>query len=137
MVGVIVTTPAGRKSRLFVKTIAGGLDADKTIRYLKDLKRHMNGKKLLLIWDGLPAHRAKKVGEYLELQKTWLKTERLPAYAPELNPIEYCWGAMKKKHFGNLRADGMSNLGTTVRGVCRRMDDSAILKRFLKASHLY
>jgi len=133
----LTTTPKGRQAKLFIRTIAGGLTKEETIRFLKDLKRHLSGKKLLLIWDGLPAHRSKKVVEYVKMQSAWLRTARLPAYAPEVNPIEYCWGAMKKKHLGNLRAEGMEKLGHAVRKAKRAMNDNELLKGFLKASGLY
>ena len=137
MVGVLITTPMGRKTRLFLRTIAGGLNADETIRFLKDLKRHLKGRKLLLIWDGLPAHRATCVQKWLTTNSSWLRTERIPAYAPEVNPIEYCWGAMKKKHLGNLRADGMPALGRALKRAKRAMNDSELLGGFLRASGLY
>lgn len=137
MVGVILTTPMGQKTRLFIRTIAGGLNADETIRFLKDLKRHLRGRKLLLIWDGLPVHRAKRVHVWLENNASWLRIERTPAYAPEVNPIEYCWGAMKKKHLGNLRADGMPALGRALKRAKRAMNDSELLRGFLRASGLY
>jgi hypothetical protein len=137
MVGIIITTPAGRNVRLFVRTIAGGLTAQETVRFLTELKRHMRGRKLLLIWDGLPAHRAQIVQRWLRRNASWLRVERLPAYAPELNPIEYCWGTMKKKHLGNLRADGMPALGHALRRAKRAMNDSELLRGFLRASELY
>lgn len=137
MVGVMVTTPEGRRSRLFIRTIAGGLTSEETLRFLKDLKRHLGGRKLLLIWDGLPAHRARKVAAYVKTQSSWLRTARIPAYAPEVNPIEYCWGAMKKKRLGNLRAEGMAGLGRAVRRAKRAMNDNDLLRGFLKASGLY
>ena len=120
-----------------MRVIAGGLNAGETIRFLKDLKRHMRGKKLLLVWDGLPAHRARRVSDYVATQSSWLRIARLPAYAPELNPIEYCWGAMKKKHLGNLRAEGMQARGREVRRAKRAMNDSDLLRGFLNASGLY
>lgn len=137
MVGILITTPYGIRSRLFIRTIAGGLDAEETIRFLKDLKRHMKGRKLLMIWDGLPAHRAKIVQAWICENASWLRIARLPGYAPELNPIEYCWGAMKAKHFGNLRAEGMKGLGHAVRKAKYAMNDNGLLKSFLKASELY
>lgn len=137
MVGIMTTTPEGRRSKLFIRTIAGALTQEETICFLKDLKRHLQGKKLLLIWDGLPAHRAKTVAAYVASQHAWLRIARLPSYAPEVNPIEYCWGAMKKKHLGNLRAEGMEQLGRAVRNAKSAMNDSLLLRGFLKASGLY
>ncbi len=137
MVGVLVTTPEGRHSKLFIRTIAGGLNAEETIRFLKDLRRHLRGRKLLLIWDGLPAHRARVVTAYVKTQSSWLRTARLPSYAPDVNPIEYCWGAMKKKQLGNLRAEGMRGLGSAVRKAKLAMNDNDLLHGCLTASGLY
>src|SRR5216684_120792 len=40
----------------------------------------------LVVWDGLPQHRARLVTEFIRAQRGRLAIERLPAYAPELNP---------------------------------------------------
>ena len=67
------------------------MKAKDILRFLKELKTYLKGKKLLLIWDGLPAHRARIIREYARKEQVWLRSERFPAYAPELNPIEYLW----------------------------------------------
>ena len=59
--------------------------------FLDQLKRYVKGN-MLIIWDGLPAHRSKVVAQYLSGQNGRIRVERLPACAPELNPIEYLWG---------------------------------------------
>jgi transposase len=107
------------------------------LKFLKELKIHMHGQKLLLFVDGLPSHRAQKVKEYLSIQKSWLRIERLPSYAPELNPIEYLWGAMKKKHLGNARTRGISALAGMIKKAKRKMNNSELLNGFLKASGLF
>jgi transposase len=48
-------------------------------------------------WDGLQAHRSRLVREHVDLQHRRIALERLPAYAPQLNPVEYIWGYLK--HF--------------------------------------
>jgi len=45
-----------------------------------------------IIGDELPAHRSRGTKRYLEAQEGTIQIERLPAYAPELNPVEYVWG---------------------------------------------
>lgn len=107
-----------------------------TLRLLKELKRHMRGKKLLLIWDGLPAHRSKVVNAYLKTQKHWLRAVRFPSYAPEVNPIEYLWGAMKKKYLGNCTPE-LSVIGKELRKCRKQVNDKELLRGFLKASGLY
>lgn len=107
------------------------------VSYLKQLKRHLAGKKLLLIWDGLPAHRAKLVTNYVHAQK-WLRIVRLPGYAPELNPIEYLWSAMKTKDLSGLPIQGLPKLKQAIRKSRRRINgDQDVLTGFLKASELY
>jgi DDE superfamily endonuclease len=46
---------------------------------------------LLVVWDRLPAHRSRLVQDYVGSLKGWIHIEYLPAYAPELNPVEYFW----------------------------------------------
>lgn len=39
---------------------------------------------------------------YIQAQKSWLHVERLPAYAPELNPVEYLWANWRKHELANF-----------------------------------
>jgi len=39
---------------------------------------------------------------WLATQRHWLVTERLPAYAPELNPVEGLWSSLKTVELANL-----------------------------------
>src|SRR5260370_5929920 len=53
--------------------------------------RHLPGK-LLVVWDGLPQHRARLVTEFIRAHRGRLAIQPLPDYAPELNPVEYILG---------------------------------------------
>ena len=70
---------------------------------------------LLIIWDGLPAHRSKVVAQYLSEQQGRILVERLPAYAPELNPIEYLWGNVKGNDLANFSPKELWELCTAAR----------------------
>ena len=138
MSGTIITTPQGRRSKLFLTIFHGSMKGKDFVRYLAQLKRHLTGRKLLLIWDGLPAHRAKVVSRYVEAQKKWLKITPLPGYAPELNPIEYLWSAMKTKDLSGLPVQGLPKLKCAIRRSRRRINHhQELLTGFLKASELY
>lgn len=113
------------------------MKAKDILRFLKEVKVCLRGRKLLLIWDGLPAHRAKIVREYLVQEKKWLRVERFPAYAPELNPIEYLWSAMKRKDMSNHAPHGLGRLRQTIHKSKRRLSNTKLLKGFLGASRLY
>lgn len=137
MMATITCDISGSKPKLFLKSHDGSVKADTVMKYLKDIKKHIRGKKLLLIWDGLPAHRAKVVKNFIAVQVSWLKVERLPAYAPELNPTEYLWSAMKSSDICNLRPN-MEAISKAVRkGYNRIRKQKNILCGFLKASGLF
>ena len=73
------------------------------MQFLRALRRQIDGP-LLIIWDGLRAHRSKLVREHVEADEQGIQLEFLPAYAPELNPVEYVWGYLKNHEIGNLCA---------------------------------
>jgi transposase len=108
-IGVITCNRQGKKPGLFLRLTAGSVTKEIILKTIKDLRRHTRGR-VVLVWDGLPAHRAKIVQEYAASQKSWLKVERLPAYAPELNPVEYLWSAGKKKALANVCPDGIAEM---------------------------
>lgn len=47
-------------------------------------------------------HRSKLVTQYVASTEDRVAIERLPAYAPELNPAEYIWEHLKEHEIGNL-----------------------------------
>jgi len=90
-----------------------------------------------LVWDGLPAHKSRGMQEYLLRQRGWLTVERLPGYAPDLNPIETMWGNIKGKELANRCAQDLVELDTAVRGGMSRVKRSRTLPfSFLKHAGL-
>jgi hypothetical protein len=80
----------------------GSYDTATLIQVLKELRRFLGGEKATLLWDGLPAHRSRAMRAWLDRQRHWLVVERLPAYAPELNPVEGLWSWLKGSQLANL-----------------------------------
>ena len=60
---------------------------------------------LLIIWDGAAIHRSRKVKTWLQNQDGSLAVARLPAYAPELNPVEAIGAYLKTHEIANLCCD--------------------------------
>ena len=107
------------------------------LKFLKDVKTEMKGKKLLLIWDRLPARRSKMVMDYVREQRAWLRIEHYPAYAPELSPVEFMWSAMKGKDLAQIPPQGLKHLKSMVRRSVRRIKlDTSLLKGFLKKAYV-
>jgi hypothetical protein len=86
---------AGGGAQLAFHLQAGNYDTDTLIGVLVQLRAFLGGQKATLLWDGLPAHRSNKMQAFLARQRHWLVAERLPAYAPELNPVEALWSNLK------------------------------------------
>jgi putative transposase len=57
---------------------------------------------------------------YLRRQRSWLTVEPLPAYAPDLNPVERVWGNVKTRDLANVCAPDLAALrGPLRRGFAR------------------
>jgi putative transposase len=83
----------------------GAYDTETLIGALGELRRFLGGQKVTLVWDGLPAHRSHAMGAWLRRQRSRLVVEPLPAYAPELNPVEPLWSSLKGVELANLAGD--------------------------------
>ena len=79
--------------RLFPDLRKGGRKQE-TILFLTYLLRYIKTP-LLVVWDRLPAHRSRLVGEFLDSWNGRIAIEYLPPYAPGFNPVEYFWGDWK------------------------------------------
>lgn len=90
--------------RLYFRFFHGAIKGPQIVEFLKALKDTIGGK-LLIIWDGLPAHRSRLVRNYVESLDGQIQLERLPAYAPEINPAEYVFGYAKQRELANLCVD--------------------------------
>ncbi|PBC46238.1 DDE endonuclease [Rhodococcus sp. ACS1] len=88
----------------------GAEGTDKFIEFLTELRTHFAGEIVIVIWDGLMAHRSRAMTAWLATQRDWLHAERLPAFAPELNPIEQFWGNMKSTELANLCPDALDEV---------------------------
>jgi transposase len=80
--------------KIYKRHFEGSVNSTKLIEALDHLRRHMPGK-IILIWDRARIHRSKITKAYLQSHPEIL-IEELPAYAPELNPEEYCHGNVKQ-----------------------------------------
>ena len=95
-------------------------DTDSLIGALGELRRFLGGEKATLVWDGLPAHRSKAMATWLGSQRHWLVVERLPGYAPDLNPVEALWSNLKGVELANLAADTLQEVTAAAeRGIQR------------------
>jgi transposase len=110
----------GGGARLAFHHQVGAYDTETLIGALDQLRQFLGGQKATLLWDGLPAHRSQAMGAWLRRQRSWLVVEPLPAYAPELNPVEALWSSLKGVELANLAGDTLEEvIAAAERGIQR------------------
>lgn len=115
-------TPEGK---LYMNVQDRAIRGPDVVRFLRHLMRHIEGK-MIVIWDGLPAHRSKLVKQFLrEGASGRIHLEQLPGYAPELNPEEGIWKHLKLVELKNLCCRNLEHL----RGELRRAKERLRHKR--------
>jgi hypothetical protein len=92
----------GGGAQLAFHITPGNYDTDRLIEVLGELRCFLAGEKATLLWDGLPSHRSRAMRDWIRTQRSWLVVERLPAYTPELNPVEGLWSSLKAVELANL-----------------------------------
>ena len=100
--------------RFYFRLFAGSIKGPQVVEFLQALQRQLR-RPLLVIWDGLPAHRSRLVRDYVESQHGAVQLERLPAYAPELNPVEYIWSYLKRHEVVHFCPQDFAELTTFAR----------------------
>jgi hypothetical protein len=107
-------------------------DTDTLIGVLEQLAGFYAGQRVVLLWDGLSAHWSYKMRAHLAKQCHWLTVERLPAYAPELNPVEYLWANLKGVELANFAGDTVAEVADQAcHGIQRVCDSDSLVVGFL------
>lgn len=86
--------------------------------FLGRLLRH-SGRKIFLIVDRHPVHRAKQIRAWLDLHRDQISLYYLPPYSPSLNPDEYLNQDVKSNAVGRKRPRNTEELLRNVRGYLR------------------
>lgn len=101
-------TPTGE---LYLTRQTAAFNSQTVIAFLEQLLAAIAGP-LLILWDGATIHRSQAIKDFLAAgaaERIWL--ERLPAYAPDLNPDEGIWHYLKQVELKNLCCQDLPQLG--------------------------
>jgi transposase len=88
------------------------VNAQRAADFLRYLLQHLRGK-VIVVWDGGPMHKGEPIREVLR-DFSRLRLERLPPYAPDLNPVEYVWGYVKYDRLPNFLPEDVFQLDATL-----------------------
>jgi len=124
-------------ARVVFATRAGAYNDESLIEFLHALRDEFAEAKVTLIWDGLPSHRSRRMQTWIRAQRRWLVVERLPGYAPDLNPVEGLWGNIKGTELANLCANTLDEpADAALAAIARVRADRDLAFAFLRRSGL-
>lgn len=133
----LVYEPDGSDSHLVFELRPGAYKDETLIEFLTYVQELEHNRRVLLLWDGLPSLRSRPMIDWITSQRPWLTVERLPAYAPELNPTEHKWGSVKSNELANLCADTIGEVADIGEdGLDRISDDAPLCFAFLRHAGL-
>jgi transposase len=123
--------------RLFTLTRQNALTGIESALFLNHLHTQVS-RKLLVIWDGSPIHRADTVKSFLlNGGGKFVHLERLPAYAPDLNPDEGTWNYLKYVEMRNLCCLNLQHLHCHLNlAITRLRRKSSVIQSFFSAAGL-
>ena len=115
----------------------GSIRSPQVVEFLSHLRRHIQ-KKLLVIWDRSKPHRSRLVQQFVDDQKGAISLEYLPAYAPELNPVEYIWGYWKHHELPNFCPKTFTELSyQAIKALQRMRRRPKLITAFWKQAELF
>jgi transposase len=115
---IAALAPTGK---LYTQVLAHSVKGRDVVRFLRHLLQQIPGK-LLIVWDGLPAHRSQAVKDFLaQGAAERIHLQALPAYAPELNPVEGVWNYLKRVELKNRCCRDLVHLRLELRRARERL----------------
>ena len=104
----------------YFRLYEGTIKSPEVVDFLQALLRHIPGP-LWIVWDRLSAHKSKLTRDFIAGQGERWWVEYLPAYAPELNPVEYIWAYWKQHALPNVCPKDYWELGEGARRTLKKM----------------
>jgi putative transposase len=121
----LIATRPGSRPRLIYRTHRArradkrkGFTETDYARFLDAAHQQLDGP-VVLVWDGLNTHTSRAMRELIAA-RPWLTVYQLPAYAPELNPVEPVWSNLKRS-LANLTKHNINQLTALVKTRLRQM----------------
>lgn len=109
---------------------------DRSALFLERLMRDIPDG-LTVVWDGGQMHKGDPIRQAVERFRPRLVLERLPAYAPMLNPVEPLWSWLKYSRLCNAAPANATELNQRVRRELNAVrDDPAFLRSMWHGSDL-
>ncbi|MGH7592842.1 MAG: IS630 family transposase [Gemmatimonadales bacterium] len=121
VIGGLSVSPKRRRLGLYFRMHAKNISQEEVYDFLWHLLRHLRGH-VIVVWDNASIHDPKSLSDLLRKYPR-LHLEYLPAYAPQLNPVEAAWHAAKLP-LANGRPEDIYDLGRALLSSLRKAGGS-------------
>ena len=127
MIAALTLALRRRRVGLYFQAFDHNIRTEEGVAFLRQVHRHLR-RKMLVVWDRYSAHR-KAARLLIETGAEWPEVVWLPAYAPELNPVEMVWNHSKYSDLANFLAVDVNHLRQAVSASINRMRQKHNIKR--------
>ncbi len=135
-IGAITLAPRRRRIGLYWTLLDHNICAEDVVNFVRHVRRHLR-RKIVLILDRWSVHTATIVAHYVQRHCHSIHVEWLPAYAPDLNPLEQVWNHSKYADLANLAPDDLEELDSLVNSsINDTRGQSSLLRSFFKMAGL-
>ena len=134
-ISALTVAPRRRRFGLYWALHRHNIRSAEVLHFLQQLRRHVpHG--FTLIWDRHRPHRATGVTTWLAKYPR-IVVEWLPAYAPDLNPVEPVWSHTKYGDLANFAPDDVVTLeGAVLESLTDTRSERELLAAFIRAAGL-
>jgi transposase len=130
-------TPRRDRLGLYYHTLAGGyFDNWYVTAFVEAMLKELRGR-FVVVWDGGTMHKGEPIDALASQFADRLTLERLPPFAPRLNPVEWLWSWLKWERLSNFAPHTIQELdGRVVAELASKRDDQPFLRNLFHASEL-
>jgi len=135
VIGAVTLSPQRHRISTYWQFYENNVVATDVVAFLRSLHRQQR-RELIVVLDRFNVHR-KAIRLLEESGATWLCAEWLPAYAPDLNPVEALWSCTKYGDLANFTPDNLDDLGNEIGdSFARQSQNSALKKSYFQTAKL-
>jgi transposase len=135
VIGAVSISPVRHRTGLYFQVLPHNIHTEDVVWFLTQMHRYFGGR-IILVWDRWSVHRAAAC-QFETKHPGWFDFEWLPSYAPDLNPVEWCWNHTKYTDMANFVPENLDSLHNAIStSVTQQSENKRLVKSFFAGAKL-